>query len=86
LPCSLPSKRDDFSLEETFFLENIDKEENLGSIKYPQAGGVSTDMREKLFSLMQYVIKSLHILASGGQREVKKTRELALTETARNKE
>jgi hypothetical protein len=46
---------------------------------------VSTDMREKLFSLMQYVIKSLHILASGGQREVRNTRELALTETAPNK-
>jgi hypothetical protein len=35
---------------------------------------------------MQYVIKSLHILASGGQREVKKTRKLALTETTQNKE
>jgi hypothetical protein len=40
----------------------------------------------KTFFLSQYVIKSLHILASGGQREVRKTRELALTETARNKE
>jgi hypothetical protein len=75
-------------LEETFFLENIDKGREFGkqSIKYPQAGGVSTDMREKLFSLMQYVIKSLHILASGGQREIMKTRELALTETAQNEE